>query len=125
MEDKIYKKLNEVIEEEIESLRDLDAGSKEKTDAVKDLTELYKLRIEEAKIEQAKVENSNEQESKREFAKSQTLDRVLNAGLQIGLAIGGWIVYDVWYRRGLKFEETGSITSPMTRNLLSRMLPRK
>lgn len=125
MKDKIQGLLDEVIVEEIRNLSDLEAGSKEKSAAVEDLTNLYKLKIEEAKIEQAKIEKSEEKDMKQAQLKSQALDRWINIGVQVGLAIGGWVAYDIWNRRGLRFEETGTITSPMTRNLISRMLPKK
>lgn len=125
MKDKAQKLLDEVIVEEIQNLSNLDSGSSEKSSAVEDLTNLYKLKIEEAKIEQSKVERSEDMDLKQTQLKSQAFERWLNIGVQVGLAIGGWIAYDVWNRRGLRFEETGTITSHMNRNLFSRMLPRK
>ena len=125
MEDRNQKLLDEVIGKEIQNLSDLPIGSQEKSKAVDNLTELYKLKIEEAKIKQAKAEKSEEMEIRQKQLKSQALDRWINVGVQVGLAIGSLIAYDVWFKRGLRFEETGTITSPMTRNLLSRMLPRK
>lgn len=55
----------------------------------------------------------------------QVIDRWVNVGLQVGLALMGIGAYDAWYRRGLKFEENGTIASPMIKNLISRMLPKK
>lgn len=118
MEDKVQVLLNEEIAKDIQKLSDMDNGSDKKSKAVEELTQLYKLRIEEAKIEK-------EQETRETTLKSQAFDRWISIGVQVGLAIGGWVAYDVWYRRGLRFEETGSITSPMTRNLLSRLIPKK
>lgn len=123
MEDKNRKLLNEAIEHEILELPKLTNGSKEKTEAVKGLSELYKLRIEEVKIEQAKAEKAEESAFKQKQFESQGFDRWLNFGLQIGLSLASLIAYDIWHRRGLKFQETGSITAPETRNLISRMLP--
>lgn len=126
MEDKnIHGLLDEVIETELLHLSEMEAGSAEKSNAIKDLSELYKLRIEEAKAVQAKADSRAEAELKQTQAKSQAFDRWLNVGLQAGLAIGGWVMYSIWYHQGLKFEETGTVRAPMTRNLLSRMLPRK
>ena len=116
--DEIKVMLNEEIKAEIEKLNTLDAGSDEKSNAVDDLTKLYKLKIEEQK---AAMERE-EQDARRKEVKA---DRMVNIGLQVGLAVAGWIVYDVWHRRGLKFEEEGTITSPWTRNLMSKMFPKK
>lgn len=132
MKDGIQKTLNEVIDIKLRNLVSLSFNSEERSNAIRELTELYKLRIEESKIDQVaieiankEVENDREWAIKREQLKNQTLDRYFSIGIQIGLAVGGWIVYDIWNRRGLKFEETGTITSPWTRNLISRMLPKK
>lgn len=125
MEDKVQGLLDEVIETELLKLSEYEPDSEDKSKAIKDVSELYKLRIEEAKIKQVEAQANAEAEAKQKQAKSQNLDRWINLGVQIGLGIAGIVAYDVWYRRGLRFEETGTITSPMTRNLLSRMLPRK
>ena len=59
--------------------------------------------------------------------KSMTFDRVLqmaSLGIQligIGLPL---IAYGIWFKRGLKFEETGTIGSDMMRNLMSRFKTR-
>lgn len=136
MEDKIRKKLDEVIELKLNNLVSLRQEGEARSNEVKDLTELYKLRIEEIKIEASRINEMrqreiekdvrmNENYIKSEQLRSQSLDRWINVGLQVGLTLSGLIAYSRWYRMGLKFEETGSITSPMTRNLISKMLPKK
>lgn len=119
----VYELLEEVIETELLNLSGLDTGSEDKSKAVKDLTELYKLRIEEIKAEQAQNDSRIELAMKKEQAKSQAFERWINLGVQSGLVVGGWIMYSIWYHRGLEFEETGTVRSPMTRNLLAKMLP--
>ena len=118
MKDEIQKSLDKVIDEGIKSLPGLPAGSNERTEAVKELTELYKLRIEEAKIGQTADE-------KQKQLASQALDRWINVGAQVGVALLSLLAYNAWYNRGLRFEETGTVTSHMTRNLMSRLLPKK
>lgn len=136
MEDKIRKKLDEVIELKLNNLVSLRQEGEARSNEVKDLTELYKLRIEEIKIEASRINEMRQREIERdvrmnenyiksEQLRSQSLDRWINVGLQVGLTLSGLIAYSRWYRMGLKFEETGSITSPMTRNLISKMLPKK
>lgn len=66
-----------------------------------------------------------ELEIKETQTRGMALDRWINLGLQVGLTLVGIVAYDCWYRRGLKFEETGTVTTPMTRNLISKMLPTK
>lgn len=125
METKIQRLLDDVIVKEIENLPTLSAGSKEKSEAVEELTQLYKLKLETAKIEQEKESLEFEKQTRKEQFESQAKDRWVNFGLQVGITVGGWIAYDIWHRRGLRFEETGTITSPYTRNLISRMFPKK
>lgn len=136
MEDKIRETLDEVIELKLQNLIALRHDSEGKSNEIKDLTELYKLRIEEAKIETDRIDKMRQREVERdaqmnenylksEQLRSQALDRWINVGLQVGLTFASLVAYNCWYNRGLKFEETGTVTSPMTRNLISRMLPRK
>lgn len=125
MDKTIQIMIDDVIKEEIGNLSTLDAGSKEKTAAVEDLKKLCEIRMEEAKIEQAKCEKQDELDAKWAQIDQSKLDRWINVGLQIGLTAASLIAYDVWFKRGLRFEETGTIRTPMTRNLLSRMLPGK
>lgn len=121
--DKIQVLLDERIEKDIQNLDMLDGS--QKSDAIDDLTKLYKLRIEDTKINADQAVSAKELELKQKQANSQKVDRWINVGLQVGLSLASLIAYDVWFRRGLKFEETGSIGSPMTRNLLSRLIPKK
>ena len=134
--DEIRDLLGEEIGNEIEDLASLESGSEAKSKAVEDVAKLYRLRIEEIKAEteredaqeRAKLERMKRDDailSEELQCKNQKIDRWINVGLQVGLMIGGWIAYDIWQRRGLKFEEDGVITSPWTRNLMSKMFPKK
>ena len=87
--------------------------------------ELEIRRIEEAKVEQANLASRREADVKRGQLDAQAKERRLDILLQVGLAFGSLVAYDVWYRRGLKFEETGVLRSPWIKNLVSRMFPRK
>ena len=116
--DKVQELLDERIEKEIQNLPNLEAGTKERSAAVEDLSNLYKLRIEEAKIER-------EREIKYAQLGAQTKDRVANVLTQFGVAAIGVIAYNAWFRDGLKFEQTGLVRSPWVKNLISRMVPRK
>lgn len=154
MKDKNQDYLNEEIERGILNLETLDPTSEEYAKAVESLAKLYKLRIEENKndaelgekvetrlkeheksereldIKSRQVDNEvifhdQDDQIKKDQMRNQTIDRWVNVGLQVGLTMLGIIAYDCWYRRGLKFEETGTVTSGMTRNIISRMLPSK
>lgn len=140
--DEIKNLLDEQIKSEISGLSSLTTGSDEKSKAVNDLTKLYQARIDEIKAETALLEHRDRHELERDKHylesqlsdeerrlkeaeyKSRNLDRWLGFGIQAGLAVLSIVSYDIWHRRGLKFEETGTITSPQTRNLISSMLPK-
>lgn len=114
----IKEMLSEKIKTGIQNLSEFEDGSEERVKAVDDVVKLHKLRMEEIKAE-AEIEES------RKNRKDSKFNTFINVGLQAITFVGGIIAYDVWHRRGLKFEETGTITSPQTRNLISRMLPGK
>ena len=92
-------KIPELLDEQIEShILSLDVYTGEDYDqAMEDLIKLHKLRQEEAKIRQEDEKISNDR-------RDRTINRVVNTATAIGTTIGGWFVYDIWQRRGLKFE---------------------
>lgn len=122
MKDKIQKQLDEVIQTELDGLETLDAAEKEKV--IHTVTELYKLRIEEAKLEQSRNDKLTEQDVKNDQLKEQRIDRLVNLGLQLGITVGGWLMFSIWQRREMKFEMEGTPTTPLFRNILSQMTPK-
>lgn len=125
MGNKNQKLLDEAIEREIMNLRNYRVNSEERSDTINSLTQLYKLRIEEEKIEQELAISARDEAMKQAELESKARDRLFNIGLQIGLTGLSLIAYNAWLNRGLKFQETGTFTDPMTRNLLSRIVPIK
>lgn len=135
MEDRIPQRLDEVINEDLDHLKTLEVGSEERSKAIAELEKLHKLRIEEAKVEvefyEKKTRNENEKNaqlmenhSKMEQIRTQNLDRWVNLALQLGIAVGGWVMYSIWQSSQQKYELTGSASNPMFRNLLSKMTPK-
>lgn len=123
VEKPVNELLDEVIETELLNLSGMEVGSDERTTAIKDLAELYKLRIEEVKAEQAKLDSRKETEMRQEQAKTQMTLQFLNLGAQLLIAGSGLIAYNAWFHSGLKFEETGTVRNPWTRSLMTKMLP--
>lgn len=147
--EEIKKLMDEEIISQIKGLKSLQAGSQEQTTAVKNLTALYEARINETKVhldaedKREKREMDREQHRADEALKKsqavdeaaarerdlklkesqledQKIDRLVRAGIamvEIGLPL---VCYGHWFRKGLKFEETGSITSSMMRNLINK-----
>ncbi len=133
-ENKIIEKVNEAIEFELdtynESCKPSDAES-----TVDRIVKLHKIRMDEERLraeiassEAERVEKrtirSEEVEARKKQAVNQRIDLVLSLGVQVLLGGLSMVAYNAWLNRGLRFEETGSIRSPMTRNLLSRLIPK-
>lgn len=112
MEKDIKGLLDETIETELLRLSEL-VDESEKTAAVDNVSKLYQLRIEESKVESDKSQ-----------AKTQILENVIRVGVPALVSVGTLVAYGVWYRMGLIFEENSTITAPMTRNLMTKMIPK-
>lgn len=137
MEEKnIDELLSEEIAKEIRALNYLEAGSKEKSAAIDDLTQLYKLRIEEnksvwdadEKFERRVMEkeaNARDNEVKRTQIAEQVKDRYFRVGIAAAELVLPLIFYGVWMKRGFKFEETGAFTSSTFKGLINRFRPTK
>lgn len=123
--DQIKQALDEEIKQEIQELSKFDAGSEEKAKAIDGVTKLYKLKLDEIEAETKRKESEHEKTLKHAQRKDANIGQWVGIAVQVGLAIGGWICYDIWHRRGLKFEETGTVCSPWTKNLMSNMKPRR
>lgn len=136
MNEEIRDLLEEEIKAQIESLGSLKSGSQEKSRAVTDLMQVYKLKIEEDKIElesndkQRRMENEEVDHERDWKLKSNQLDeqvkdryfRLASSAAQVILPL---LFYGVWMKKGLKFEETGTFTSQTFRGLINCFRPGK
>lgn len=135
-ENSIKDLLSEEIAEEIQALSTLEAGSKEKSTAIEDLTKLYKLKIEENKSEWEADEKYNrrvmEDESNMrddELKQVQIAEQVKDRYFRLGIAAVDLMIplmfYGIWMKKGFKFEETGTYTSTTFRGLFNCFRPTK
>lgn len=131
MEDRIKEMLDERIQSQIEYIASLDDDDENKTKAIDDLVQLYKLRIEESKndkeLEEKKERRLMELEQEALKAendlKEQRKDRIIKIVLtaaEVGLPL---LFYGRWMKKGFKFEETGSFSSTTFRGLFSKFKP--
>lgn len=126
--------LDEVIQKELTELKNMEVGSDDHTKAVNDLAKLYQLRIDEKKTALAEMEKQADLKLREEQGaadsaikekqfRSERHGRIAKliidgAGVVVGaLSIG---VGANLFQKGLEFETTGTVTSSMFRNLLSR-----
>lgn len=134
--DEIKGMLDEEIRDRIETVSDLPQGSAESAKAVEELSQLHKLRIEEMRVEAEVAEKHRQYELDRkakedELAlkkaqrKDQFITALITAGVTVGTTVITLIVNDSWYKRGLKFEETGTVCSSFNKGLMSRMFSKR
>lgn len=127
--DEIKEMLDEEIKEEIENLSNFELGSNEASDAVDNLVELYKLKLDQMKMEKEFYEQTDARESEEEFKniqiQEQRIDRYVKIGLETAGIVLPMIFYASWMKKGFKFEETGTFTSNTFRGLFQKFKPTK
>lgn len=137
--------LREELAEEIKSLHQLPQGSKEHSMAVKDISELYQALSKELdgtfKVEETNARLAMEEErfeaEKLETEKRFKADRVrlikdivLDASFKVADIVVRCLIsrktfnfYGNWLAEGFKFEETGTLSSPMFRGFTNNIKP--
>lgn len=132
----IEELLNDEIAAQIRALNYLEPGSKEKSAAIEDLTQLYKLRIDENKSlmdadekYQRRVMDEDSKAREEEFKRMQMdeqkkdrLVRICIAGVELVVPL---LFYNVWMKNGFEFEKNGAVSSFTFRNLVSKFKPTK
>lgn len=129
----IKKLLDDAIKTEINNLNSA-SDKDEKSEVIKNLTALHKLRIEEIKTE-TEIEEKSERRAMDKAAHDEdatlkafqldenTLDRYAKIGIAAAELVLPLMFYGVWMSRGLRFEETGTFTSQTFKNLFNRFKP--
>lgn len=132
MDYQIKNKIDKRIDCLIDDLDAYPIESKERSAIMDELTALHKLRVEELKMHAAEreldlkeVEMERDQVLKSAQVNNQKIDNMANGAVKLAEVLLNIIAYDIWNRRGLKFEMTGTVGSLWTRNLMSKMLPKK
>ena len=121
--------LDGVIRERIDKMGSDESTEEEKAQAIRDVTQLHKLRIEEIKA-QAEVEDKQkrfeeEQQKNARQARDTKIDRIVKiavGAVELLVPLG---FYGMWMKQGFMFEEKGSFTSTTFKNLFSRFRPTK
>ena len=136
MAEEIKELLDREIADEIRKLSSLSDGSKEKSEAIEDLTKLYRLKNDESKMEwdvdekysrreMEKETNAKDEEFRNIQLNEQVKDRYFRVGIAAAELIIPLIFYGIWMRKGFKFEETGAFTSTTFKGLFNRFRPTK
>ena len=125
MNSKIREMLEEEIEDEFLELSELQAGTKEQTEAIANLATLYKLKIDDDKVQLEVEEKLNNEQLKLEDRVERNKDRYIRLGMEAASIVLPLVFYAVWMKRGFKFEENGTYTSTTFRGLFNRFRPTK
>ena len=140
--DNIKELLEKRIEEDLKELENLSITDEARAQAVQDLVQLYKLRIEETKHEneirekrEARImeldekremksrEQTAAEQIEREKLAEQVKDRYFRVAMTGAEIVLPLVFYAKWMKQGFKFEETGAYTSTTFRGLINRFKP--
>ena len=110
MDDSIRSKLDKELKRQLDDISQMTEGEEKTSRSIEDFTKLYKLTLEDDKVEL-------ECEKKKE--------RLVKIGIAAAELVLPLMFYAVWFRKGLKFEETGSFTSTTFKGLINRFRPSK
>lgn len=86
--------------------------------------DLHKFEFDRKQYEDDKASKEDEKRYRDDQAREEKIDKYIEFGIKGGTTVLMIIAYDVWYRRGLKFEETGTVSTRMTQNLIGKLIPR-
>ena len=125
MNNEIREMLEKEIKDEIQELSELQAGSKEKADAITNLATLYKVKIDDDKVQLEVEEKMNNDQLKLEDRAERNKDRYIKLGMEAAGIVLPLIFYAIWMKKGFKFEENGTYTSTTFRGLFNRFRPTK
>lgn len=110
--------LNGEIENRFEDLSELDASSKEYSDAVDSVTKLIDRRLEIEKIENSAAQAEKQMKEDRKGRIAKNCIDVGSIVLPLAVTVWGACV-------SLKFEETGSITTSIGRKFMDKIISKK
>ena len=119
--DKISMRLDEVINERLDHMSAQGGALDEKS--VDQLVILYKLRFEELKIQQAADQASDEALLRQQEAEEERKANWLKTKVDAIESAGKLVLGAGLFLIGLKFEETGVISSFSVRNIAQKVFP--
>lgn len=127
--DELNEKLSEEILDELEKLKDLKPGSDQHTDAVKSVSELYKLAIEQNKNETEACLKAEQLKDAAEAELKQTKERRIslfaNAGISLVTLAATLLHENGLAMKCLKFEETGSFQSLISKGVFGKIFRKR
>lgn len=122
---RIETKLHEEIQDEMNTLNNLELGSKEYSSTVDGLTKLMDRAIEINKLDSDREDKLDQQAVEIEFKTRQLEEDIKDRKVRNRIAIAGIVVptvVTIWGTlKTLKFEESGTVTTNAGRNFINRI----
>lgn len=111
-------KLRAEIDRELEAIKEMKVGSDEHSAAVEHVTKLYDRLIE---VERLESDGYDKAEARKDDKKNRLIGYIIS-----GLSIGIPAVVNIWaFKKSMKFEEVGTITSQAGREMFKRLFSKK
>lgn len=117
-EKNVDQMLIDEIKSEFDALSSLKIGSEERSYAIRDLTDLYEVRLKAIEADR----DFKEKNEKMSAEKKERIFRIVISVIEIGAPM---IFYSIWMRRGFQFEKDGAFTSTTFKELFKRFKPTK
>lgn len=114
----VNDKLRAEIDRELDALKGLEVGSEKHAAGVNDVTKLYDRLIEAERLE---GEGYDKAETRKDEQRHRLIGYIIT-----GLGIGVPAFVNIWaFRKSMKFEESGTITSQAGREMFKRLFSKK
>ncbi len=125
MSEVIKDLLAKEIESEFNNLSTISSEGEEKSNAIDDLSKLYRLRLEEIETELEFEEKAQRRAMDIEDNKEQNRIQYIKLAVEAAGVVLPLMFYAAWMNRGFRFEESGTFTSTTFRGLFNRFKPTK
>ena len=111
-------KLRAEIDRELDAIKEMDIGSDKHSAAVDHVTKLYDRLIETERLEGEGYEKA---ESRKDEKRNRLIGYIIS-----GLTIGVPAAINIWaFKKSMRFEEQGTITSQAGREMFKRLFSKK
>ena len=111
-------KLRAEIDRELDAIKEMEVGSDKHAAAVDHVTKLYDRMIETERLE---GEGYDKAEARKDEKKNRLIGYIIS-----GLSIGLPAAINIWaFKKSMKFEEVGTITSQAGREMFKRLFSKK
>lgn len=119
MNEQIIEMIEKEIINTLAEMKVMEPGSKERDDAMKYVSDLYKTLNSERKC----LLDSRKMDNEEENGKFDKILSIGKLGIDLFGVVGPLLLYNSWMKKGFEFEKTGMITSQTFRGLISKFKP--